>query len=213
MGAGGVAGPGGRTGRGHRHAAGRLARRRGRGAPLAGPAPGRCPGRRVPVLPGPPPSHGPDPPPSAPQRGRRLRGPGLAPPRSLGGRGRGGARHRSGAALRRRRAPRRHRRPLGGAGLRPATRAVGANLWAALVLRDRHCRHPGCDRSPAWCEAHHVVPVLDGGSTCLSNLVLKCSRHHHLGHRPGWAEKLKPDGTLELTDPSGRSWETLAPGV
>ncbi|MDP8992154.1 MAG: HNH endonuclease [Actinomycetota bacterium] len=93
------------------------------------------------------------------------------------------------------------------------TRAVGANLWAALVLRDRHCRHPGCDRSPPWCEAHHVVPVLDGGSTCLSNLVLKCSRHHHLGHRPGWAEKLKPDGTLELTDPSGRTWGTQAPGV
>ena len=94
-----------------------------------------------------------------------------------------------------------------------ATRVVSPNLWAALVLRDRHCRHPGCDRPSVWCEAHHVIPVLEDGPTCLSNLVLKCSRHHHLGHLPGWAEKLKPDGTLVLTDPAGRSWETHPPGV
>ncbi|MDP9070591.1 MAG: HNH endonuclease, partial [Actinomycetota bacterium] len=94
-----------------------------------------------------------------------------------------------------------------------ATRTVPANLWAALVLRDRHCRHPGCDRSSTWCEAHHVVPVLDNGPTCLSNLVLKCNRHHHVGHQPGWAEKLKPDGTLALTDPSGRTWTSRPPGV
>ena len=94
-----------------------------------------------------------------------------------------------------------------------STRTVAANLWAAVVLRDRHCRHPGCDRPSPWCEAHHVIPVLDGGPTCTANLVLKCSRHHHLGHRPGWAEKLKPDGTLVLSDPSGRTWTTHPPGV
>ena len=94
-----------------------------------------------------------------------------------------------------------------------STRTVPANLRAALVLRDRHCRHPACDRPSWWCEAHHVIPVLDGGPTCLANLVLKCSRHHHIGHQPGWAEKLKPDGTLVLSDPSGRSWTTYPPGV
>jgi hypothetical protein len=94
-----------------------------------------------------------------------------------------------------------------------ATRTVPANLWAALVLRDRHCRHPGCDRPSVWCEAHHVVPVTENGPTCLANLVLKCSRHHHVGHLPGWAEKLKPDGTLVLTDPGGRTWQTHPPGV
>ncbi|MDP9069775.1 MAG: HNH endonuclease [Actinomycetota bacterium] len=94
-----------------------------------------------------------------------------------------------------------------------ATRSVPANLWSALVLRDRHCRHPGCDRPSAWCEAHHVIPVLEDGPTCLANLVLKCSRHHHIAHLPGWAEKLKPDATLVLTDPTGRTWETHPPGV
>ena len=92
-----------------------------------------------------------------------------------------------------------------------ATRTVPANLWNALVLRDEHCRHFGCDRPAHWCEAHHVVPVLDGGPTSLDNLVLKCTRHHHIGHLPGWSEKLRPDGTLVVTDPQGRN--TLDPSA
>lgn len=83
----------------------------------------------------------------------------------------------------------------------------------ALVLRDQHCRHPGCDRPPQWCHAHHVIPWEDGGLTDLANGVLKCSRHHHIGHRPGWTEKLEPDGTLHLTAPDGRTWTTTPPGV
>ena len=93
------------------------------------------------------------------------------------------------------------------------TRVVPAHLWNALVLRDEHCRHHGCDRPAQWCEAHHVVPVIEGGPTCLENLVLKCSRHHHMGHQPGWHEKLKPDGTLETTDPQGRTRTTHPPGL
>jgi Domain of unknown function (DUF222) len=37
-----------------------------------------------------------------------------------------------------------------------AVRTVGPALWAALVVRDEHCRHPGCDRPPAWCQARPV---------------------------------------------------------
>jgi hypothetical protein len=94
-----------------------------------------------------------------------------------------------------------------------ATRVVGNNLWNALVLRDRHCRFEGCERSYRYCEAHHVVPVMKGGPTRLDNLVLKCSRHHHIGHLPGWHETLRPDGTLVTTDPKGRTRETRPPGV
>lgn len=94
-----------------------------------------------------------------------------------------------------------------------AVRTAPDALWNALVLRDRHCRHDGCDRPPEWCEAHHVVPVLEGGPTSLDNLVLKCSRHHHIGHLPGWQEKLLPDGTLVTTDPAGRTRSTRPPGV
>lgn len=93
-----------------------------------------------------------------------------------------------------------------------ATRTVPANLWNALVLRDEHCRHAGCDRPAHFCEAHHVVPWTEGGTTSLDNLVLKCTRHHHIGHLPGWHEKLKPDGTLVTSDPQGRTRTTRPPG-
>jgi hypothetical protein len=42
----------------------------------------------------------------------------------------------------------------------------------------------------------------------LDNLVLVCSRHHHLLHAPGWDAKLLPDNTLQITDPHGRTHTT-----
>jgi hypothetical protein len=93
-----------------------------------------------------------------------------------------------------------------------ATRIIPAPLYNALVVRDRHCRFPGCDRPAEWCEGHHVRPWLYGGPTNLSNLVLLCSRHHHLLHRPRWHTKLLPDNTLEVTDPQGRIHTSHPPG-
>lgn len=94
-----------------------------------------------------------------------------------------------------------------------ATRSVPVDLFNALVLRDRRCRAYGCDRPPEWCDAHHVWAWEDGGPTSLDNLVLKCRRHHTQGHRPGWHDKLLPDGTYEVTDPNGRVWQTRPAGV
>jgi Domain of unknown function (DUF222) len=92
------------------------------------------------------------------------------------------------------------------------TRTVPANLYNALVIRDRHCRFPGCDRPPDWCEAHHVRWVTHGGPTSFDNLTLQCSRHHHLLHTPGWDAKLLPDGTFIVTTPDGRTLEGGPPG-
>jgi hypothetical protein len=91
------------------------------------------------------------------------------------------------------------------------TRTVPAPLFNALVIRDRHCRYPGCDRPPEWTEAHHIRWVTHGGATALDNLVLQCSRHHHLLHAPGWHAKLLPDNTLEVTDPRGRVYTSDPP--
>jgi hypothetical protein len=92
-----------------------------------------------------------------------------------------------------------------------ATRTIPAPLYNALIIRDNHCRFPGCDRPTAWCEGHHIRPWQAGGPTQLANLVLLCSRHHHLLHAPGWDAKLLPNATLEVTDPTGRVHTTTPP--
>lgn len=56
----------------------------------------------------------------------------------------------------------------------------------ALVARDRGCAHPGCDRPPRWCDAHHIIWWKFGGDTNIANLVLLCRRHHRLVHHSEW---------------------------
>ena len=63
-----------------------------------------------------------------------------------------------------------------------ATRSIPPAIRRALVARDRHCRAPGCDRPPAWCDGHHIRHWEDGGPTSLDNLVLLCRRHHREMH-------------------------------
>ena len=75
----------------------------------------------------------------------------------------------------------------------------------ALLVRDRGCVFPGCDRPPGWCQAHHLRPWEAEGPTDLANLALLCSRHHHLVHEGGWTirrtadpphwDVRRPDGT------------------
>ncbi len=39
----------------------------------------------------------------------------------------------------------------------------------ALILRDRGCAFPGCDRPPEWCQGHHILSCAPGGTTALDN--------------------------------------------
>jgi hypothetical protein len=92
------------------------------------------------------------------------------------------------------------------------TRTVTAALWVALVARDQHCRFPGCDRPSHWCDGHHVVWVSRNGPTNLANLVMLCSRHHHLLHQRGWDATLALDGTFTVHFPDGRVRTSHPPG-
>jgi hypothetical protein len=63
------------------------------------------------------------------------------------------------------------------------TPVVPAGMRRAVVVRDGHCRFPGCDRPHTWCDSHQIVHWADGGRTADSNLILLCRRHHRLVHR------------------------------
>jgi hypothetical protein len=71
----------------------------------------------------------------------------------------------------------------------------------ALVLRDRGCAFPGCDRPPKWCEGHHVISWLDGGPTDLANGVLVCGHHHRVIHHGEWTVRIATDGHPEFLPP------------
>ncbi len=72
---------------------------------------------------------------------------------------------------------------------RPVTQAI----WTALVVRDRHCAFPGCDRPPLMCHAHHIRHWVHGGKTSLDNLVLLCGHHHRVLHHTPWQVRINPD--------------------
>jgi Domain of unknown function (DUF222) len=83
------------------------------------------------------------------------------------------------------------------------TRLVTGPLRRALVLRDRGCAFPGCDRPPRWTDAHHIQHWSNGGLTELPNLVLLCGYHHRLVHHSDWRVRISPkDGLPEFTPPA-----------
>ena len=71
----------------------------------------------------------------------------------------------------------------------------------ALTVRDRGCVAPGCDRSPASCDAHHQREWDDGGPTDLGNGALLCEFHHQQVHRQGWRVVLAANGHPQLVPP------------
>ncbi|MEU8254598.1 DUF222 domain-containing protein [Micromonospora inaquosa] len=94
---------------------------------------------------------------------------------------------------------------LGGAGqtldVGRQRRLITGPLRRALVLRDRGCAFPGCDRPPRWCDAHHIRHWADGGGTSLDNAVLLCGHHHRHIHRGDWSVRLGGDGHPEFVPP------------
>lgn len=89
-----------------------------------------------------------------------------------------------------------------------ASRTVTPAQRRALLVRDRHCRFPGCRRPHQWCDAHHYRQSwIEGGETNLSDLILLCRFHHRLVEEANYRIEgevdslilIAPDGTV-LTD-------------
>ncbi|NUO55363.1 MAG: DUF222 domain-containing protein [Hamadaea sp.] len=83
-----------------------------------------------------------------------------------------------------------------------ARRLIDGPLRRALVLRDKGCAFPGCDRPPQWCHGHHLKAWADGGTTCLANSVLLCGFHHREIHHGHWEVRIRPDGFPEFLPPT-----------
>jgi Domain of unknown function DUF222. len=82
-------------------------------------------------------------------------------------------------------------------------RAFPPAIRRAIVVRDGHCRWPGCERPPGWCEAHHHEPWEVGGETKIGMGYLACSHHHHFIHaHPDW-NFLWDGHTLRVCRPDG----------
>jgi hypothetical protein len=62
------------------------------------------------------------------------------------------------------------------------TRVIPTALRRAIIARDRHCTHPGCERLPRWCDVHHDTHWAEGGPTNQENCRLLCRFHHTLNH-------------------------------
>ncbi len=88
-------------------------------------------------------------------------------------------------------------------------RIVPGRLLRALKLRDRNrCRFPGCAH-PRYLEAHHVRHWIDGGETCLDNLVLLCGAHHRLLHHGAFHIAVEDDGVVFVS----RDGEVIEPAL
>ncbi|MEU4336241.1 DUF222 domain-containing protein [Micromonospora lupini] len=102
---------------------------------------------------------------------------------------------------------------LGGAGqvldVGRQRRLITGPLRRALVLRDRGCAFPGCDRPPRWCDGHHIRHWADGGDTSLANAVLLCGHHHRHLHHSDWTVQLGGDGHPEFVPPAWLDFEQL----
>ena len=81
-------------------------------------------------------------------------------------------------------------------------RLFSRHQHVAMAVRDRGCVFPGCERPPAFCEAHHVKPWSQGGPTDLDDGCLICPYHHHLIHQGEWQVILAADGVPEIIPPA-----------
>jgi hypothetical protein len=70
-------------------------------------------------------------------------------------------------------------------------RPIPARLRAALEARDQTCVVPGCDNRKHL-EIHHIIPICEGGLSCMENCCRLCLWHHMLITRRYWRIEGKP---------------------
>ena len=85
---------------------------------------------------------------------------------------------------------------------------------AAVRLRDKHCRFPGCHRPAARCQLDHIVAFdhanpRGGGWTTVNNLQCLCDYHHSVKTAGYWTAVMLPGGAIMWTSTSKTTRITL----
>ncbi|MFD1848362.1 HNH endonuclease signature motif containing protein, partial [Arthrobacter flavus] len=88
------------------------------------------------------------------------------------------------------------------------TYRVPKDLQDAVRVRDRTCRHPGCNRLAVFCELDHTTPWSQGGRTSYGNLAALCKRHHKLKSEGYWQYRQPEPGTIIAISPAGETYLT-----
>ncbi|NEK59520.1 DUF222 domain-containing protein, partial [Geodermatophilus sabuli] len=86
-------------------------------------------------------------------------------------------------------------------------RVVPPHLRRAVEHRDRHCVFTGCNAPTHWCDVHHLLEWINGGTTSLDNSALLCERHHTQVHH-GYRIERRPDGRWRTWRPDGTQIHT-----
>ncbi|WP_441961201.1 DUF222 domain-containing protein, partial [Mycolicibacterium houstonense] len=98
--------------------------------------------------------------------------------------------------------------PAAEPGYRPSVALSEFIRW-----RDLTCRFPGCNAPAARCDIDHTTPW-PHGPTHPSNTKLYCRVHHLIKtFCPGWTDRQYPDGTVEITTPTGHTYTTEPHGA
>jgi hypothetical protein len=87
---------------------------------------------------------------------------------------------------------------------------LGTALEEIVEMRDMNCRWPGCRVPARRCDKDHSIPFPQG-CTCVENIICLCRTHHFLKTHGNWEVLLLPDGTYQLTDPTGHVYITKPP--
>ena len=91
------------------------------------------------------------------------------------------------------------------------SRSISGSQRKALVVRDKGCRFPGCDRPADWTDVHHLKHWADGGKHVMDNLILLCRRHHRMVHEEGWQLVVTAEGNIVALMPDRFAFGSVPP--
>jgi hypothetical protein len=96
-------------------------------------------------------------------------------------------------------------------GMDSRARLFPPGLGRLIQIRDHTCRTPYCDAPIRHLD--HVLPWRSGGTTSQGNGAGLCEACNHTKEAPGWRSRPKtgPRHTLQLTTPTGHSYQSTAP--